>query len=390
MRSIKQARTTAAKAQGAFWRRLAASVAVGSLFALPALAQVPASVSIDYSVLEQPAPQTSGAKLLVPPPGVKPAQRVVLKAPSGTPRYVPGKIKPIKLSLAGVPGTAIDNSCACPPARTTVRKRRPAKPAVKAATPASAVAPAPTPVPNPAPTPAPAPAAPKASPPTPAPAPALKPAPAPAPVVTPAPPRAAVPTPAQTPAPAPAAAAAPAAAPAKPPQQVATAPQALTPPPRPVTPPAAAPAPVAKLPEAPKAEAPKAEVPKAEPQVAAIPAAPQPSAPAKTEAAPADKPLTIVYTTGSQIPSDAAASMKDLTDRLAKDSSLRVQLMSYASDAEKNVSRSRRLSLERAVAVRKLLMDNGVDSTRIEVRALGDQNAGGAPDRVDIVISSRR
>ncbi len=374
MRSIKQARTTAAKAQGAFWRRLAASVAAGSLFALPALAQAPASVSIDYSVLEQPAPQTSGAKLLVPPPGVKPAQRVVLKAPSGTPRYVPGKIKPIKLSLAGVPGTAIDNSCACPPARTTVRKRRPAKAAVKAATPASAIAPAPAP--SPAPTPAPTPAAPKASPPPPA--------PAAAPV--PPPPRAAAPAPTPAPPPAPA----PVAAPAKPPQQFATAPQALTPPPRPVTPPAAAPAPVAKLPEAPKAEAPKAEAPKAEPQVAAIPAAPQPSEPAKTEAAPADKPLTIVYTTGSQIPSDAAASMKELTDRLAKDSSLRVQLMSYASDAEKNVSRSRRLSLERAVAVRKLLMDNGVDSTRIEVRALGDQNAGGAPDRVDIVISSRR
>ena len=86
----------------------------------------------------------------------------------------------------------------------------------------------------------------------------------------------------------------------------------------------------------------------------------------------------------------AAAGLKELTDRLAKDSSLRVQLMSYASDAEKNVSRSRRLSLERAVGVRKMLLDNGIDSTRIEVRALGDQNAGGAPDRVDIVVSSRR
>ena len=87
---------------------------------------------------------------------------------------------------------------------------------------------------------------------------------------------------------------------------------------------------------------------------------------------------------------DAGPNIKDLTQRLASDASLRVQLLSYASDPEKNVSRARRLSLERAVAVRKMLIDNGLDSTRIEVRALGDQNPGGAPDRVDVVLSARR
>ncbi len=386
MHSITQPRASTARTGSAFWRRLAASVAVGSLFALPALAQTPASVSIDYSVLEQPA-ASRGAALLVPPPGVKPAQRVVLKPPSGTPRYVPGKVKPIKLSLVSPSGAVLDSTCACPPARPVVRKRRPAAPAAKV-TPASAVAPATAPAPTPV--PAPAVVAPKAPAPAPAPAPAVKPAPAAAPTPTPAP---SPPVRATAPAPAPAPAAAPA-TPPKPPQQVAVAPapQVLTPPARPATPPAAAPA-AAPTPTAAPAPAPAAkpaEAPKAEPQVAAIPAAPRPSEPAKTEAPTGEKPLTIVYTTGSQIPTDAAASMKDLTDRLAKDASLRVQLMSYASDAEKNVSRSRRLSLERAVAVRKMLMDNGVDSTRIEVRALGDQNAGGAPDRVDVVVSPRR
>jgi outer membrane protein OmpA-like peptidoglycan-associated protein len=82
--------------------------------------------------------------------------------------------------------------------------------------------------------------------------------------------------------------------------------------------------------------------------------------------------------------------LKDISGRMAADSDLKVQLFSYASDPEKNVSRSRRLSLERAVAVRKILIDNGVDSTRIEVRALGDQNPGGEPDRVDVALSARR
>jgi outer membrane protein OmpA-like peptidoglycan-associated protein len=123
--------------------------------------------------------------------------------------------------------------------------------------------------------------------------------------------------------------------------------------------------------------------------VAAVPPAPKPTEPAKPEPK-AEAPLSIVYTSGSAIPADAAAGLKDVMQKLSADPALRVQLLSYASDPEKNVSRARRLSLERAVAVRKLLIDNGLDSTRIEVRALGDQNAGGAPDRVDVVLSPRR
>jgi len=103
------------------------------------------------------------------------------------------------------------------------------------------------------------------------------------------------------------------------------------------------------------------------------------------------KPTIVSYAGGgTAVPTDSLPAVKDISDKLAVDPNLRVQLFSYASDAEKNVSRSRRLSLERAVAVRKLLIDNGLDSTRIEVRALGDQNNGGEPDRVDIVLSARR
>ncbi len=68
---------------------------------------------------------------------------------------------------------------------------------------------------------------------------------------------------------------------------------------------------------------------------------------------------------------------------------LRVQLLAFASDPEKSVSRSRRLSLERAVNVRKQLLAAGIESTRIEVRALGEQSGDGAPDRVDAITSKR-
>ena len=68
---------------------------------------------------------------------------------------------------------------------------------------------------------------------------------------------------------------------------------------------------------------------------------------------------------------------------------LRVQLLAYASSADGSASSVRRKSLSRALSVRKFLMDKGVQSTRIEVRALGDQNEGGAPDRVDAIFEQR-
>lgn len=78
-----------------------------------------------------------------------------------------------------------------------------------------------------------------------------------------------------------------------------------------------------------------------------------------------------------------------LASRMADNRSLRVQLFAYASDPEQNTSRARRLSLDRAVAVRNMLIDAGVERTRIEVRALGDQSDSGPTDRVDAVTQER-
>lgn len=67
----------------------------------------------------------------------------------------------------------------------------------------------------------------------------------------------------------------------------------------------------------------------------------------------------------------------------------RLQLKAYAEAKGNDTSKARRLSLSRALAVRSFLIENGLRSTRIDVRALGIARDGGAPDRVDIVTLDR-
>ncbi len=171
------------------------------------------------------------------------------------------------------------------------------------------------------------------------------------------------------PAPAPAVAAAPPA----PPAPAANVPRSILPPETKVAAvPAPVPEPVAAAPEI-KTEAP------AEAQVASLP-------PAKT----VPDTLSISFGVGvPEVPNSASPDLKDLAGSLKADPALRVQLLAFASDPEKSVSRSRRLSLERAVNVRKQLLAAGIDSTRIEVRALGEQSGDGAADRVDAITSRR-
>ena len=374
-------------------------------------------VSVDYSVLNS---LTKTPALLIP--GNAPLSNsgpIILHPPTGVaPTLIPPRgLKITTVKLRPPPGVRVAE--AKPPVEKKIQMANVEPPAktLAPATPAPAVKPASPPAKVEA-TPAPAarPAETKtAALPPPAPAPAPKP-------VTP--PVAAAPTPA------PAKVAPPAATPAPPPPpKVATAPQAVTPPPappvvKPATPPVAAAAPTpptapsagaprsllpppaaeVKAPE-PKAEPLKAETPKPETKVAVLappPPAPvakvEPAKPTETQTASLPPPkatpqpdtLTISFAVGvPDVPNDADGSLKSLAARLKADGALRVQLLAFASDPEKSVSRSRRLSLERAVNVRKQLLSAGIDSTRIEVRALGEQAGDGAPDRVDAITSRR-
>lgn len=101
-------------------------------------------------------------------------------------------------------------------------------------------------------------------------------------------------------------------------------------------------------------------------------------------------PVSITFgENDTDLPSFATSSLASIVEQMKADESLRVQLLAYASSTDGSISSVRRQSLSRALSVREFLMDQGVQSTRIEVRALGDQNEGGNPNRVDAVLEQR-
>ncbi|RMD64237.1 MAG: OmpA family protein, partial [Alphaproteobacteria bacterium] len=94
----------------------------------------------------------------------------------------------------------------------------------------------------------------------------------------------------------------------------------------------------------------------------------------------------VLFAQGSaELTDEARTQLAALARRLAEDESIRVQLLAYAKDTGGGTSRARRLSLSRALAVRSFLIERGIRSTRMDVRALGDKAADGPPDRVDIL-----
>lgn len=86
--------------------------------------------------------------------------------------------------------------------------------------------------------------------------------------------------------------------------------------------------------------------------------------------------------------SDAESVLEDFVNSV-KASEDRVQLRAYADKSGGNASKARRLSLSRALAVRSYLIESGLRSTRIDVRALGAVPDGGPADRVDVIRLDR-
>ncbi|MDA1101183.1 MAG: OmpA family protein [Proteobacteria bacterium] len=103
--------------------------------------------------------------------------------------------------------------------------------------------------------------------------------------------------------------------------------------------------------------------------------------------APADdKTLQLRFRADSSVLTDDDEDrLKAMADKVAP-TGARLQLKAYAAGKGDDTSKARRLSLSRALAVRSFLIENGLRSTRIDVRALGIARDGGAPDRVDIVL----
>ncbi len=99
--------------------------------------------------------------------------------------------------------------------------------------------------------------------------------------------------------------------------------------------------------------------------------------------------VRITFKGGSAaLPADAAEALDEIVATLNEDQKRRVKLSAYAAAIDEDPSDARRLSLSRALAVRTYLMDNGVRSTRMDVRALGDRFEQGPADRVDVTVTA--
>jgi outer membrane protein OmpA-like peptidoglycan-associated protein len=100
--------------------------------------------------------------------------------------------------------------------------------------------------------------------------------------------------------------------------------------------------------------------------------------------------MRLMFEDGSASLSDGAKSQLDqIAEVLEENPQQRVQLMAFAQGTEDTASQARRLSLSRALAVRTYLIDQGIRSTRMDVRALGATADQGPLDRVDIVPANR-
>ncbi|MEQ9349055.1 MAG: OmpA family protein, partial [Alphaproteobacteria bacterium] len=86
------------------------------------------------------------------------------------------------------------------------------------------------------------------------------------------------------------------------------------------------------------------------------------------------------------LPEGVEPLLDAIISRMAADETLRLQILAYAAGTAETSSQARRLSLSRALAVRKYLIDNGIGGTRMDVRALGNRAEDGPADRVDLML----
>ena len=331
---------------------LYALILAGAGALAPAGAQVNTgdpNVVVDFSVLEDAgygaAPVYAPAAPVYAPaaPVYAPAAPVYLPAsPIGRRLLMPGRKNPVsQLHVPPVRGKKAKRfrkakAAALPAKRKRKAAAPPAMPKKAALAPPPAKAPKKPPVTISA-----------------VPAPSIAPSPPPA---RPAPVKKAEPAPAAKPAAAPSA--------------------ALTPPPPPPPMMAETAAKTKKTPAARRAGKPKAG------EKAALPPAGKPLAPGRA--------MQIVFKpTTSKLPDTAKAGLKTLAAKLEGQPALRLQLMAYAGGESLSSGKARRLSLSRALSVRSYLIENGVRSTRIDVRALGNKTAEEPLNRVDVTVAER-
>lgn len=166
---------------------------------------------------------------------------------------------------------------------------------------------------------------------------------------------------------------------------------AVEPPPAAPAATAAPPKPVAVAPEIPPPPPPVLQAPMNTDAVTA--AAPgQQLAALPPAAAPAGdgRLATVAFVSGAaELPETARSALNRVASDMKRDESVQVQLLAYASSEDEAGMMARRLSLSRALAVRSYLIEQGVRSARMHVRALGNKVSDGPSDRVDVLLVRR-
>ena len=140
-------------------------------------------------------------------------------------------------------------------------------------------------------------------------------------------------------------------------------------------------------------------VPPAPPSVAVLPPvmapvqtrppAPPPPVPmqpdAVGEASPIQGGVRITFGDGSSNLNPATeAALRKLAQTVKADPNADLNVYAYAAGVPDDPSTPRRLSLSRALAVRAVLIGEGIESTRIYPRALGATPSDGPPNHVDV------
>ncbi|HXB52864.1 MAG TPA: OmpA family protein [Rhizomicrobium sp.] len=137
--------------------------------------------------------------------------------------------------------------------------------------------------------------------------------------------------------------------------------------------------------------------PKAQPkQMAKANPPPASTAPAQAAAEPPTPGLTkrsvILFAPQAADPAQSAlGAIKFLAGDLnaaMNSASARVQIQAFGGNRGDKSSDARRLSLKRALAIRQVLIDDGVPAERIDVRAMGGADDSGPADRVDVYVKA--
>jgi outer membrane protein OmpA-like peptidoglycan-associated protein len=117
---------------------------------------------------------------------------------------------------------------------------------------------------------------------------------------------------------------------------------------------------------------------------------PTPSAHADAEHANLTKSGAVLFESGATDPSpsqfDGVKLLAGNLNAALEAGAARIQIEAYGGAPGDKSSDARRLSLKRALAVRQLLIDDGVPSARIDVRAMGGVEDKGPVDRVDVFV----